>query len=393
MGGDVLRRSLNQIRKTTKVYSNSEHSSTDVRLVDLATGEVSHGYLTMSEGGALLDGGLGARLFPPAQPQRTDERFLSEEGGRQAPAENGLVMSAIVARKVHRLSVFADVCKVEREKPALTERKNWAGQGSQRGKVKGFAARPRRRMMERLGKIRTLQGALFMTLTLPDAAIVFQDYHDQRVLADYAKDALRRFEKRLFRRFKLAGYVWRIEFQPRKSGALPGIPVPHFHLLVFGVSGRLALLRKWVSLAWFQAVGSADENHLRAGTNVREITSRRHMVNYVSKYIGKEEHDDYEAGNRWGARGEVDMSASVEVDISESELVAFKRLLRGWLKGRGSRRYAERLRKMPAAFGCVVLGLGDSSQPFGAAGATIIRMLEMIGVLDGQTRQTCQVVG
>lgn len=368
MGGVVFRPGLVN-RKTVPVYSNDDDNSIDVRLTDLQTGELTFGYVD-----ALVS------LFPP-EPQRTDEHF-SEEGGRLA-CGNGLVQSAIVAREgKFRVSVYADVLEIKREGRGALVKDKRRRAGWTRGKVKGFKRRPRHRMMLKLGKIRGVQGAYFVTLTFPDEVMAGFASGDQAGMVDYAKKALRRFEKRLFRLFKDAGYVWRVELEDRKSGILPGVYIPHFHLLVFGMRGRLPLLQRWVSRAWYSAVGSGLEKHLKAGTQVREITSRRHMVNYVTKYIGKLSDDEFEAGNRYGMRGKVDMSASFEDVANETQAVALKRLVRGWLKGRGSS-YAQRVARLPRSFGVTLLGLGDSSnEAFSLSRPTVLRMLDSVWEVD-----------
>ncbi len=86
-----------------------------------------------------------------------------------------------------------------------------------------------------------------------------------------------------------------------------------------------------------KVVGSEDEKHRKAGTNVRKITSRRHAMNYVSKYAAKEASDGYAVGRRWGDElGDWTSRPSAQVDLSVDEWVLLKRIIRGWAKIAGS---------------------------------------------------------
>lgn len=347
----------------------------DGRLIDLQTGELSSGDVA-----ALLDRVFAAPA--PALRQRTAERF-SEAGGTQSAsgAEPGLYSVPYWADggKSVSLTVYADVVQVQ--VVGAAERRT-ADYEARRGVCVGFGKRPRRRMMEALAKIRNVVGGHFLTLTFPDAVWQYFSADDQGGMAHYAKEKLHALEKRLTARFPAVGGIWRLEFQDRKSGALLGTFVPHFHILAFGIEGaHLALLQRWLSDVWFDVVGSGDEKHLRAGTNCRELSSRRHAAAYVSKYVGKEESDEYAAGRRWGTFGLLDQSGSLTVDLSIDQLVQFKRLVRRWLRSRKSR-FAVVMRRLPAAVGATMLGLGDESCRGSPGGfdPTVIRMLAAIGV-------------
>jgi len=73
------------------------------------------------------------------------------------------------------------------------------------------------------------------------------------------KRHLKNFASRMKRVFPQAGFFWRLEFQRRGA--------PHYHLLVYGVEGT----QDWVSAAWYDIVGSGDENHLQCGAFVARI--------------------------------------------------------------------------------------------------------------------------
>jgi hypothetical protein len=66
--------------------------------------------------------------------------------------------------------------------------------------------------------------------------------------------------------------------------------------------------RDWLSNAWYRSVGSNDERHLRAGTNIEGVAANSEharVVAYVSKYMAKVYHDgDFDErasiGRVWG---------------------------------------------------------------------------------------------
>jgi hypothetical protein len=114
-----------------------------------------------------------------------------------------------------------------------------------------------------------IQIPLFVTLTYPAAYPL-----DPATCNAH----LRAFRERLSRRFGKAACIWRKEYQ--KRGA------PHYHLLLF-LDLPPEQLRRWVSQAWYEVVGSGDERHLRAGTQVVLVKSWRGARGYAAKYLGK----------------------------------------------------------------------------------------------------------
>jgi len=168
---------------------------------------------------------------------------------------------------------------------------------------------------------------VFVTLTYPD---VFPDS-----LAKWKRD-IDVFGKRLARAYPEAGFLWRIEFKERRSGANAGRVAPHFHLLVYGAKYRDLL--GWVSVNWWQVVGSGDGDHLRAGTRVEHIYSWGGIMRYVGKYIAKE--DDYPLGwqgRAWGIVGRKNLPWAIEVVISlaQDESIKLVRLGRKMIRAKG----------------------------------------------------------
>lgn len=201
------------------------------------------------------------------------------------------------------------------------------GEGGDRGLVTGFSSASRRRLMRLIASLERDARPIFVTMTYPD---VFPDD-----LAKWKRD-IDVFGKRLARKHPQAGFLWRIEFKERLTGANKGEIAPHFHLLVYGVGIRDLL--GWVSDAWWSVVGSLDWDHLRAGTRVERIYSWGGIMRYVGKYIAKQ--DDYPAewqGRAWGVVGRANLPWAVEVIISltEDESIKLVRLGRKMIRAKG----------------------------------------------------------
>jgi len=65
-----------------------------------------------------------------------------------------------------------------------------------------------------------------------------------------------------------------LEFQGRGA--------PHYHLIA-----SEAVPKEELSERWYKIVGSGDEKHLRAGTQIGRIQSKGHLYEYLSGYIKK----------------------------------------------------------------------------------------------------------
>jgi hypothetical protein len=60
----------------------------------------------------------------------------------------------------------------------------------------------------------------------------------------------------------------------------------------------------WLSALWYEAVGTGDVRHYRAGTNLSQVKSVAGVRFYVSKYMGKEcdGKSEWACGRWWGVR-------------------------------------------------------------------------------------------
>lgn len=135
--------------------------------------------------------------------------------------------------------------------------------GGIRSRIRSFSAKSRNRLLRFMARLQmTGIRATFMTLT-------YKGYPSNAV----AKKNLHAFLQRVVRKFPEASGVWRVEYQAR--GSL------HFHLLFFN-------LPYWDWEEVLQAWKECSRQH-RARIDIQLIRSRRGVMNYVSKYIGKVE--------------------------------------------------------------------------------------------------------
>lgn len=292
-------------------------------------------------------------------------------------SENVLVQSHISDREDFstsfeaEITIFADLVKVDVDCQATRRG------GGQRSIISDFSAQSRKRMLERLAMLRDTSGGFFVTLTYPGRFAWSPEE---------CKVHLANFRKALLRRFPGCGAFWRMEIKPRQSGESQGELVPHFHLLIFGVNPpSLAYMRRWINVTWSRVAAYPDSPPQKLRTQCDEITSRRHAAAYASKYAAKLEDCNKELfqsensqswGRHWGVFGALDFSPVMVVTLPGSALVRFKRLVRGWLKSRGSN-YYKRLARIRQDFGFSAFGLGDLSPGSSGDmfGGTIARMI------------------
>ena len=247
----------------------------------------------------------------------------------------------------YKIKMWAGSSLIKSERvPSVGEERAQRGGGA-RGKVKGYTPASRQRLQKRLAMIKNkhLSNALFVTLTYPA----------KHPPVDIAKGHLRAFIKRIRYKFPNAAIGWRLEFQ--KRGAV------HFHLLVLGVR---FLPNEVVAGWWYKIVGSGDEKHLRAGTEVRRVKSARHAAYYISKYMAKagEQTDIIPEGTKpgrfWGFEGRVDLYVGeiIEIMVSGYGHLRVARFMRSLIASQ-YRKNGKKHRDRPPAIGCSRTWFGD----------------------------------
>lgn len=153
--------------------------------------------------------------------------------------------------------------------------------GGKRGQVIGLSRSARRHMMYRLCEVKRSSAPLFVTLTYPD----LYDKNPRRWKRD-----LKTFFQRLKRDYPGSSAFWRLELKRRISGNSQGQIAPHFHLLTWGVSFLHML--NFIKVAWWQVVGSGNEDHYKAGTNVQVVRTENGVKRYAAKYASKNEDEE-----------------------------------------------------------------------------------------------------
>jgi hypothetical protein len=96
--------------------------------------------------------------------------------------------------------------------------------------------------------------------------------------------------------------------------------------------GRLEL-REWLSLVWYEIVGSQNTAHLRAGTSVEAVRSSRGVMSYASKYIAKLAETAPPVGRWWGVfrASALPRANPVEVALDPAQAVRLRRAARGYV--------------------------------------------------------------
>lgn len=181
--------------------------------------------------------------------------------------------------------------------------------GGRRGRVLGYSADSRKRLMEKMGRIDRDKLPLFVTVTYPAEFPC-----PRRAKRDFVA-----FRKRLMRRFPRLSLIWRMELQ--KRGA------PHFHFLVWGVA---LLPIADVRALWAAVIGYEGEVKLQV--KVERIRSWRGLLSYVSKYIAKVD-DKGEAGQAGGVPAGVPGGPADPDEVSPEALLDYTTYLSAGVAG------------------------------------------------------------
>jgi hypothetical protein len=224
----------------------------------------------------------------------------------------GLSM-AHISRKKGEIILYKDGALIKTQKPGF---KHAQAGGGLRGSITEFSKASRRRLLQMIAKTKKSDLPVFVTLTYPG---VFPEDSTEW------KHHIDKFFKNLIYRFPDLGIVWKLEPQKRLA--------PHYHLLVWGADYES--LRSCVPGLWYRAVGSHDERHLRAGTQVSHIRSWRGIMAYAGKYLAKTvDSCGWDSPGRfWGVTGRKNIPWSEVKTIEITEKQAFQIL-------RAMRRYA-----------------------------------------------------
>lgn len=193
-----------------------------------------------------------------------------------------------------------------------------------RGEITGFSHASRRRLIRELQSIDRTRAApvrAFVTLTYP------------RFFPACSREWKRHldmFRKRLLREFDVQ--VAYAKLEPQKRGA------PHWHLMIF-LDREIPI--GWLSVAWWECVGSGDRDHLVAGTNVQRMQSWNGVSSYTSKYVAKTingaELPSYWSGIKWWTRWGDPPITIDETDVPKHVFIQLRRLMSRYGRSKGIR--------------------------------------------------------
>lgn len=193
--------------------------------------------------------------------------------------------------------------------------------GGKRGGIEGFSDDARRRLMYTVASVRNdAPLPLFITLTYPEK------FPDPKA----SKRHLKMFLQRLNRWIPKHGTIWKLE--PQQRGA------PHYHLLTWGCD--LHWMREIVPAFWSDIASGGDPLHLawhqgELGNGnvhcVQQVRSRRGVLAYASKYLGKTFNvagwDEKWTGRFWGVanRDAVPFGELVQQEVTSKKAVEVMR--------------------------------------------------------------------
>jgi hypothetical protein len=294
-----------------------------------------------------------------------------------------------------KIEVFPDMMVIKT--PAALRGKRGRYGGAKRGRIRGFSAASRLRLLRLICTIRPNENELFHFLTL-----TYSDDYAQNF--ELWKRDLDKFLDRLLYKFPAAWVIWRMEFQTRKSGKRIGELAPHFHILVGGInpaeieqlpdfqytkkdmekSEDTLKIQRWAKENWFAVNHCEDKYNLMRGADVELLDSRKKAFLYVSKYAAKEcdaVNDDGEilfAGRVWGKRGNLPIVQGMTITVTSEVLVELRRLIKRWLmssKKKSSRRYAKRFARSSRWSQHTIFGLGSDRDMSGPAESPLLHKM------------------
>jgi hypothetical protein len=251
-----------------------------------------------------------------------------------------------------------------------------------RGTVRGFSRKSRSRMIATQAKIRwnTELPPYFMGNTCPDRVPE----------ANHVIGAWSKFSRRFERRFPAGALLWRKEIMNRKSGVSVGQWVPHYHSFAYNcphlfefqeergqwvdlrqrkeggwtlniycldetgkkvlhlsqeiLAGAKDLLQHWWSRNWYEAVGSGEIKHYKAGTSFEPIETVEGVRFYTAKYLAKIEEageSPHCKGRWWGivARQKIPWAERVVIECTNAQAITMMRVLRRYVLGKARRKF------------------------------------------------------
>ncbi len=218
---------------------------------------------------------------------------------------------------------------------------NFRGGIGKRGPVTSFSSKSRRNMQLRIAMIEEPL-RFWQDFTFADDVMEGLSIKER---AKVAAGCLREFKQYLKREGIDFHGVWKKEWKRRKTGKLEGQFVPHYHMVYYvngmDQKGYLDLCLK-IAVKWVEFTKTKNSGHALSVAlhhkSYRFVGSLKKAAKYMSKYISK--HEGFEStesiGRNWGLLGSPSTGDGNIIELTQYEMVLFKRLLR---------KYAKRARK------------------------------------------------
>lgn len=290
-----------------------------------------------SRGAALASGGGPRESLSRGGPEarRRDAERLSPgveallDRGRSRKRAAGLDNAAISGRELGSglIDVLPGGLRCSFNLPVGSKVGHW------RDKIRGFSAKARHRMMEKMmmvewapviegtGKRSKKVRGLFATFTYPG------EYSPSFEVWKAHLSSLRKRIERGFPSFERA--IWKLEFQARGA--------PHFHIpLMFREPVDVQAFRQWAGCVWYDIVGSGDPKHRQSGTSIDAMYGPvGRLLRYLVKYIGKKVSREEETGKIWDTWGDWPDEPLRSMRVDREMFVRLRRRVR--LHGKKSR--------------------------------------------------------
>lgn len=247
-----------------------------------------------------------------------------------------------------------------------------------RGIITNVSRKSANRLKKFLASIPDL--GLWVDFTFPDDVMLGKTLA-QRI--HFANECLKKL-KRYIHSIGLKE-VWKKEFTDRKSGQLKGLDVPHYHIILTGLSLKqekdwqltcIKILYKWVKI-----IGSKDNNAVVVACHkksFRKIESSKQAISYIGKYFSKtnevqdESGDVISIGRAWGyARSLKDQIPDPHhLYLNRSQSVKFRRFMRRYKKLKPNKKFMGAYEHMTKGYATFLF----------ADETTVLRFLMSIGV-------------
>lgn len=221
---------------------------------------------------------------------------------------------------------------------------------SKRGSITEMSQKSSVRCRKTLCRIDDL--SLWMDFTFADDIFLELDHQG---IKEKSNEILKKYQKYLKGRgLKL---FWKREWQPRKSGKLKGIRIPHFHTFIIGLTEEqkirpdeltTSLFIKWVEITETTQKGDAlavcfGRKKDGSPASYRFIKSLKIAIKYVSKYFSKPfqspGQDPVSIGRTWGYSKDLELAGSIMVTLDSPETSQIRRRIRKALKIRKSKSF------------------------------------------------------